>query len=528
MLESLQSSKKTTSTFSSEVREIEEAIDGLTVDFDQSREALRIIGEEIVRLREETLSFSKEAKICDEKYSGLQKNVLNAFSFVECIMDFKGKLKAKLQATSVENVQEVNKINRSKDNIHHYDGTDTLLRKFDHDTLVLIAREMGKKLRVIEGGRVEAENYAIDAKQSRSQYETLWKEHNEMQELHLEQAKLIQRLQGQNGEVSKFKDTLLLQEKVIAKMQAVVETRLMPPMTADLVEYDGSNAHERVAEEIYKLNLMIDGERQHQKDLEREYLETLGEKQGTKKHIWDLETGLGSQKAIEKEKHALLHRLKDSNEHVRRERDEVDLLETEINARDLRISALEEQMVMAARSTAKEISKLKTKLFDLEISMTEMGPFGSMTTKSGDIVDDNVIMKRYEEIKSVPRDFAAKVEATVVEDTPSGNATNAVQFLSNIRKLENEQPTLLSLVIDTTVESPKSTSRKSSSSKKHSVGSKSRKATHRGDKSPRKNDALDSKNSLASGEKSSRKRSPRSDSVSGSPQKPSKPKGDSV
>ena len=72
-------------------------------------------------------------------------------------------------------------------------------------------------------------------------------------------------------------------------MQNIVETRLMPPMTADVIEYDGSNAHERVAEEIYKLNLMVDGERQRQKELDAEYLLTLEKKKEAKKHIWDLE-----------------------------------------------------------------------------------------------------------------------------------------------------------------------------------------------------------------------------------------------
>lgn len=282
VLESLQSSRKSTGVMSKEAREIEEAVSALTKDFNQTKDALRIVGDNIVSTREESLSFSKQITECNQKHLSLQKNVINAFGFVESIINFKGKLNEKLQRKRVKDV---------KGGLDHFGGdivcsgsiNDVILSKYDYDTLVLIAIEMGKKLRVIEGGRVEAEKYVRDAKQCKSQHEALRKEHNEMQQLHLEQAKLIQTLQGQNNEIDKFKETALVQEKVIAKMQNIVETRLMPPMTADVIEYDGSNAHERVAEEIYKLNLMVDGERQRQKELDAEYLLTLEKKKEAKK-----------------------------------------------------------------------------------------------------------------------------------------------------------------------------------------------------------------------------------------------------
>ena len=392
---------------------------------------------------------------------------------------------------------------------------------------------MGKKLRVIEGGRVEAEKYVLDAKKCKLQYEALRKEHNDMQELHLGQARLIQTLQKQNSEINKFKDTVLLQEKVIAKMQAVVETRLMPPVPADLIEYDGSNAHERVAEEIYKLNLMIDEERKRQKDLEDEYLETIEKKKDAKKKIWDLETGIGSQKAVEKEKNDLLQQIKVSEERVQLKKNEIDHMETEINTRDLRLSALEEQMVMAARLTAQEIGKLKTKLFNVEISMTGMNSSESVEGN----VDDSIIMKHHQkEVKQIVQDGITKIGAATLDDTPSGNATNAAQFLANIKKHEqtvevneSSSPSLPSLVIDTTVETPRSSSRKlssrKSSSRRHSSNPKSRKT------SPRREKALEIEtanlgDSFTDREKSSLSESVVMQPVDGAPQKPSTPKGE--
>ena len=156
-----------------------------------------------------------------------------------------------------------------------------------------------------------------------------------------------------------------MQEKVIAKMQALVDSRLKACPEASPSYGESGKVVPKVAEEIYKLNILLSDERERCVAKEAELGEANKEIQALKSQIWDLETGIGGKETLEKEMVDMEADLAAANK-------KVDNMQSDLATRDLRISALEEQLVFTARESSKEMSKLKTRLFDLEIALTKV------------------------------------------------------------------------------------------------------------------------------------------------------------
>ena len=153
--------------------------DNLTLmeDLRNTTEALRVCGADIVAVREDNVKLKRQATEAEDKVKKMELEINEGFKFVEEIVEYRDQV----------NVAESDPL--------------PLLAKYDQESLLLIATEMGKKLRILEEERLEAKRYATDAKAAKSQVDSLRKAHKELQDAHLQQAKFIQKLQKQNSEV---------------------------------------------------------------------------------------------------------------------------------------------------------------------------------------------------------------------------------------------------------------------------------------------------------------------------------------
>lgn len=122
-------------------------------------------------------------------------------------------------------------------------GVKGSLNLLDRSELLKISTALGKKLRQVEHERVELKKFVSDGQAARQQYHDQQHTLLELQDAHVAQAKEMQKLQKQYGKVKIYQNTIAMQEKVIAKMQSVVETRMKHvrnPSSGG--QYDGDKA----------------------------------------------------------------------------------------------------------------------------------------------------------------------------------------------------------------------------------------------------------------------------------------------
>ena len=181
-----------------------------------------------------------------------------------------------------------------------------LLESYDHESVVTIAVEIGAKLRMVNEERLELLEHLSEAKSARLQMEPLKNAFQELQDAHLLQAKYIQKLQKEQSKIGVYQSTIQMQEKVISKMQKLVEARFRsgrqygvpnfeqdpdeidPPMPPN--EETATNNITEIAEEILKLNLVLGQERDRFSVKEAELNVAREEIERLKGQIWDLET----------------------------------------------------------------------------------------------------------------------------------------------------------------------------------------------------------------------------------------------
>lgn len=179
IIDSMQAAQEESQKTLGQLDENKKTIDELTEDLKNTTDALRVCGVDIVSVREHNAQLKRLASETEEKLWKMQLELSEGFQFVEEIVEFKGP--------------------RSDDN--GVNDPLALLQRYDQASLVLIASEMGKKLRQIEEERVDAKRLVTDSKVNKTQQEALRKAYKELQEAHLTQAKFIQKLQKENAEV---------------------------------------------------------------------------------------------------------------------------------------------------------------------------------------------------------------------------------------------------------------------------------------------------------------------------------------
>lgn len=97
------------------------------------------------------------------------------------------------------------------------------------NVLIQAVVECSRRLKQVDNERCELKKVIGDSVSVRKQYVSLSKAHKELQEAHLLQARHIQKLEKQYEKIKTYQNTIVMQEKVIAKMQSVVESYLREP-----------------------------------------------------------------------------------------------------------------------------------------------------------------------------------------------------------------------------------------------------------------------------------------------------------
>ena len=185
LIDSMRIVKNNGEMLNDEIDKKEKEINSLNDDLKKAMEALKICGSDIVSVREDNSKLKKQFLEQQDKLKVMELELSEAFQFVEEIVEFNGQTNNKSKTDPSDNL----------DPLHYLD-------KYDHKSLLIIASEMGRKLRAIEEERIEAKRYIFDAKASKAQLDALTKAHSEIQEAHLHQSKFIQKLQKQAAEVT--------------------------------------------------------------------------------------------------------------------------------------------------------------------------------------------------------------------------------------------------------------------------------------------------------------------------------------
>lgn len=147
-----------------------------------------------------------------------------------------------------------------------------------------------------------------------SDHDRLKASHAQLEKAHTDQSAFVQKLQNSQGKLAAYRSTITMQEKVIAKLEGLLEARVKQ-------RGGGRTADQPFFDELERLKV----ENQKLKRASNE------------PSVLAAAASMGVDQTF-------------SNE-----------------AKDARILALEEQMLLNARDAAQQIAKLKLKLFELEL-----------------------------------------------------------------------------------------------------------------------------------------------------------------
>ena len=84
--------------------------------------------------------------------------------------------------------------------------------------------ELGSRYKIADAERLELKRLIADAQSSRIQLADTLNKHKELEDAHMIQSKFIHKLQKKISKVDKYIETIEMQEKVIMKMQSVMES----------------------------------------------------------------------------------------------------------------------------------------------------------------------------------------------------------------------------------------------------------------------------------------------------------------
>jgi hypothetical protein len=117
-------------------------------------------------------------------------------------------------------------------------NTPVALGALKREDLLNVTIEIGRRYKAADAERLELKRLVTDAKSARRQYGELQKIHKELQDAHLLQNQYIQKMQKKQGQIKAYEATIQMQEKVIKKMQKLVETKFRDSRKQDSARGD--------------------------------------------------------------------------------------------------------------------------------------------------------------------------------------------------------------------------------------------------------------------------------------------------
>jgi DNA repair exonuclease SbcCD ATPase subunit len=101
-----------------------------------------------------------------------------------------------------------------------------LMQELDKPTLIRNMHRLRERVNGLDRDKSALEGALHQAKDVITEFVTLKKDHAVLQGAHLEQTKYLQKMQGKIAQISAYQETIKTQEKVITKMQTIVESKL--------------------------------------------------------------------------------------------------------------------------------------------------------------------------------------------------------------------------------------------------------------------------------------------------------------
>lgn len=194
------------------------------------------------------------------------------------------------------------------------------LQQYSRPVLIQAVIECCNRLKHVDQERLDLKRVIGDSVSVRKQYIALTKTYQELQTAHLAQSKHIQKMQKQYEKVKTYQNTIVMQEKVISKMQSVIESHLRAASQAVPLSASLPSRHQ----DNQKQPAFTDKKDLHQQQQQ-----------------YQVQTPLSAQVAK---------------------------LNAEIASKDIRIEALQDQLTISATEASREIASLRTRLFELEIA----------------------------------------------------------------------------------------------------------------------------------------------------------------
>ena len=175
----------------SELIEKQRLIERLMNEASARVDAIEVCGREIRALREDVALWQSRAKDAEAALTKREGEITEASRYVQEVIQ----------------------------------SPDTLTR-LDRTTLVHVANDIGEKFKKADAERLELKRLVVEAQSARRQYQEQKTALEDLQEAHIQQSRFIQKLQKKQSKMDLLKSTIQMQERVIAKMQAVIEARL--------------------------------------------------------------------------------------------------------------------------------------------------------------------------------------------------------------------------------------------------------------------------------------------------------------
>ena len=207
------------------------------------------------------------------------------------------------------------------------------LQQYSRPVLVQAVIECCNRLKQVDQERLDLKKVIGDSVSVRKQYIALTRTYKELQEAHLSQSKHIQKMQKQHAKLKTYQNTIVMQEKVISKMQSVIEAHLRA-------------ASSHPAPHVAALSTSLPSRPQQ-------------DRQQQQPQFTDKDQSPPGQSRS----HSSAHSRASSDLQA-----QVAKLNAEISSKDIRIDALQDQLTISATEASREIASLRTRLFELEIA----------------------------------------------------------------------------------------------------------------------------------------------------------------
>jgi len=312
-----------------ELKEKQKVLDDLILDNRKLTDALQISGKDQVSLREDI--------------NNMRKNIVDEKAATQKLIDEK---------------------NEAMKYVSDLSGVDipVELSMIDRQSLLQVATTAGMRLQTMEKEQLELRAMVGDAKATRIQLGDIQHAYKDMQDAHVQQAKYIQRLQKSASQVDAYRNTIETQERVISKMQSIVEQKLR---MAKLESGNGNGvgglegllSDGAIGKWLGDSNGMEEDE--EEKALLRDELKDAKEELDTiRNKLWEVENAANE---------SIARTEAQAESDVTKATNEVEKLRGDLQAKEIECEAILEELAKQAHEASFEVTRLRTRLFELEI-----------------------------------------------------------------------------------------------------------------------------------------------------------------